>query len=111
MARKRRSGRSRGIRVTPKSIAQAAVGLHGASQVANQMIASYKADGDILHATTGIVLRPGVKPGYDKNWAKAIAPGAIEVVIGPKLVGKAVGFVSKAVPGGSKIANKKLLTI
>lgn len=112
MARKRRGGgRRRGFVLTPKKALQIAIGVDGAIKVGRQMANSYKADGDIVHATTGAVIRPGQKIGYDKEWAVAIAPGAIELIAGPKLAGKAVDFVAKSIPQGGRLANARIVRL
>ena len=105
MARRRRSGgRRKGLKITPKKIVQAAVAIGGLKMIA---------DADPVGYAKYYAQHPGelAKPATYIGFAKRFGPGVLVTSVGPKVAGKAVDFVGKAVPGATKVTNAKLLTV
>lgn len=91
MARKRRGGGRRKSPWTVNNIIKAAPAAVGLVTAGKQMLDAYKTDKDVLHASTGIVVRGG-QVSLDKAQVAAVAGPAIGGVVGSKVVGKLVSL-------------------
>jgi len=104
MGKKKRGGRRRALKITPKFIVKAAVGLTGLKMIA---------DVDPVGFSRWVANNPKslTDPKLYVEAAKRFGPGILVATVGPKLAGKAIDLAAKAVPGSTRLTNATIVRV
>lgn len=102
--RKRGHGRRRSLKITPKFLVKAGVGIAGLKMLA---------DKDPIGFAKYVAANPKslTNPKLYTDAAVRFGPGIVVVAAGPKIAGKVVDFATKAVPGSSKLTNATIVRV